>query len=643
MTKLVDTLSIKNETSKENIEKNRDLYWLQRWGEDYFQINDQGHVIIRPEKLQESINLYELVSSLIKRGINPPILFRFDGIIRDRINCIYSAFKTAIDEYEYKNTYQLAYPVKVNQQRHVVETIRKAANDHIMSLEVGSKPELVGVLSIHDTDGALLLCNGYKDEEYIELALLSKKIGRRPIIIIEQFYELKFVLDIAAKLGIEAEIGLRIKPHSKGSGKWASSGGELAKFGLTNDEINLAIKELKNAGKENWLKLLHFHIGSQLTSIIPFKRAVREAARVYIEIAKRCPSMSFFDVGGGLAIDYDGTKTTADCSMNYTIEQYARDVVYTIGTLCNDENLSHPTIISESGRAIVAHHSILVTEVIDVSPTESPLENINLPPTSEEILQEMYDIYTAITPENALEALHDSADLKENAVEKFIQGDISLEERAYAEKTFRHLTAKVLMLGKQMKYIPEEIEKLDNSLLDVYFCNFSIFQSLPDAWAIQQLFPIMPIHRLDKKPNRKATIVDLTCDSDGTIHNFVHPKKISNWIPLHEFDGSPYYLGIFLVGAYQETLGGLHNLFGDTNAVHVDIDEDGNWEIVEEIEGDTIHQILGYVQYQKDDLMANIRRSIEKGLKNNKLTIEESVQLKRKYKQALESYTYIVV
>jgi len=642
MTKLVDTFPLKK-GSKETIEKNKDRYWLQRWGEDYFQINDEGHVIIRPERLQESINLYELVSSLIKRGINPPILFRFDGIIRDRINCIYSAFRTAIEEYEYKNSYQLAYPVKVNQQRHVVETIRKAANNHILSLEVGSKPELVGLLSIHDTEGALLLCNGYKDEEYIELALLSKKIGRRPIIIIEQFYELKFVLDIAERLNIEAEIGLRIKPHSKGSGKWAASGGELAKFGLTNDEINLAIKELKKSGKENWLKLLHFHIGSQLTSIIPFKKAVREAARVYVEIAKRCPSMSFFDVGGGLAVDYDGTKTTADCSMNYTVEQYARDVVYTIGTICNEENLSHPVILSESGRAIVAHHSILVTEVIDVSPTESPLENINTPPTNEEILHEMYEVYSSITSENALEALHDCADLKENAVDKFIQGDISLEERAYAEKTFRHVSAKVLMLGKKMKYIPEEIEKLDNKLLDIYFCNFSLFQSIPDAWSIQQLFPIMPIHRLDSVPNRKATIVDLTCDSDGTIHNFVHPKKISNWIPLHEFDGTPYFLGIFLVGAYQETLGGLHNLFGDTNAVHVDIDEDGNWEIVEEIEGDTIHQILGYVQYQKDDLMANIRRSIEKGLKSNKLTIEESVQIKRKYKQALESYTYIVV
>ena len=642
MTKLAEALSVLK-SSKEIIEKNKDLYWLNRWGEDYFQINNEGHIIIRPEKLQESVNLYELVKSLIKRGINPPILFRFDGIVRDRINCIYSAFKTAIKEYEYKNSYQLAYPVKVNQQRHVVETIRKAANNHILSLEVGSKPELVGILSIHDKEEALLLCNGYKDEEYIELALLSKKIGRRPIIIIEQFYELKFVLNIAKKLDIEAEIGLRIKPHSKGSGKWASSGGELAKFGLTNDEISMAIKELKNAKKEHWLKLLHFHVGSQITSIIPFKKAVREASRIYVEIAKKCPSLSFFDVGGGLAIDYDGTKTTADCSMNYTIEQYARDVVYTIGTICNEENLPHPVIISESGRAIVAHHSILVTEVIDVSTTEIALENINIPPTKEEILQEMYDIYTSITPENALEALHDSADLKENAVEKFIQGDISLEERAYAEKTFRRLSAKVLTMGKQMKYIPEEIEKLDDKLLDIYFCNFSLFQSLPDAWAIQQLFPIMPIHRLDSTPNRKATIVDLTCDSDGTINNFVHPKKSSNWIPLHNFDGTPYFLGIFLIGAYQETLGGLHNLFGDTNAVHVDIDEEGNWEIVEEIEGDTIHQILGYVQYQKDDLMANIRRSIEKALKNNKLTIEESVHLKRKYKQALESYTYIVV
>lgn len=622
--------------------KKDDLYWIQNWGEDFFYINEQGQVVIRPEKNEHSLNLYELVKSFVQRGIEPPILFRFDGIIRHKIEQIYSSFEDAIEQYEYQNTYQLAYPVKVNQQRHLVDIVRNASYKHQLNLEVGSKPELLAVLAIHNAENALLLCNGYKDAEYIELALLSRKIGRRPIIIIEQLYEVDLVLEIAKKLDIKAEIGLRIKPVCKGSGMWSSSGGELAKFGLNTNEITQAIKKITDAGKGNWLKLLHFHIGSQLTSIVPLKKALREAARVYTEIAKRCPFMEYFDVGGGLAVDYNGSKTTTDCSMNYSIEQYARDVVYTIGSICSEENLPHPTIISESGRAVVAHHSILVTEAIHSSSAPDVLDQLPKPPTSNELLQELYDTYHSINETNCMESLHDASDLKQNIFEQFVQGDISLEERAYTEKYFRHLKAKVISLAKKLEIIPDEIKKLEKELLDIYFCNFSLFQSLPDTWAIDQLFPVMPIHRLDTTPTRKAIIVDVTCDSDGTIDQFSHPQNTYNWLPLHELDDNPYYIGIFLVGAYQETLGGLHNLFGDTNAVHVDIDEAGNWEIKHHIEGDTIRDVLGYVQYKSEDLIERMRCSIEKALKNNLLTLEESAKLKTRFKQALETYTYLV-
>ena len=623
--------------------KTDEKYWLNNWGNDYFKINDLGHAVVCPHKNDKTIDLYELVKSLVKRGIEPPILFRFDGIIQDRITHIYSAFQNAIEEYEYKSNYILAYPVKVNQQKHVVDVIRRADKNNNLSIEVGSKPELIAILALHDVNDTLLLCNGYKDKEYIELALLSKKIGKRPIIIIEQLYELKLVLEIAEELNIEAEIGIRIKPISKGSGRWSSSGGELAKFGLNTNEINILIKMLTDKKKSHWLKLLHFHIGSQLSSIIPFKKTLREASRMYIEIKKKCPSMCFFDVGGGLAIDYDGSKTTTDCSMNYTTEQYARDIVHTIKTICDEEKISHPTIISESGRAIVAHHSILITEVIDVSKSLDDSKKLEKPPTNHPMLLDLYEIYISVDKENCMEALHDCADLRDNAVEKFIQGDLSLEERAYAEKTFKYLSAKILMLAKQMDFVPEEIEKLEEKLVDLYFCNFSVFQSLPDSWAIQQIFPVMPIHRLNEDAKRRAMIVDLTCDSDGIIDKFIDPAKKTKWINLHEFNNSPYYLGIFLVGAYQETLGGLHNLFGDTNAVHVDVDEHGCWEIKNLIEGDTIREVLGYMQYMPEDLMEQLRFSIEKSLKNNSLLLEDAAKLKKRFKQALESYTYIVI
>ena len=628
-----------------NISKNNEMYWIHEWGENYFDINEKGHIIVRPDRTKQSFDLYDIVTTLVQRGIEPPILCRFDGIIKNRIQRLCSSFDGAIDEFHYKNHYRPAFPVKVNQQKHVVDVIRNAGKDFLLGLEVGSKPELLAVLSVHNTDGALLLCNGYKDAEYIELALLSRKIGRRSIIIIEQFYELNLVLEIASKLGIEAEIGFRMKPFNKGSGRWSSSGGDLAKFGLNIHEIILGVELLKKAGKDHWLKLLHFHIGSQITAIVSIKKALREATRMYTELAKLCPSMSFFDVGGGLGVDYDGTRTSTDSSMNYSMEEYARDVVSAIGSACDELGLPHPVIISESGRAIVAHHAVLITEVIDVAPILGPVDKLDPPQSNHELLHELMNLYQTVTPKTAHEALHDAYDLRQNVLEQFIQGKISLAERGYAESTFRHLIAKIRLLSKELKYVPSDIEKLDEKLLKMYFCNFSVFQSLPDVWAIQQIFPVMPIHRLDEEPKVPATIVDLTCDSDGKIDRFVHPKESARFIHLHEHepDKPPYYLGVFLVGAYQEILGGLHNLFGDTNAVHIDLDENGNWEFKHEIEGNSMSEVLKYVQYDSADLTERLRLSIEKALKEGLLTNAESAQLKKRFKEALEHYTYLVV
>ncbi|MBF8262790.1 MAG: speA [Parachlamydiales bacterium] len=619
------------------------MFWIHGWGENYFDINEKGHIIVRPDRNGPTFDLYEMVQSLVQRGIDPPILFRFDGIIKDRIQRLCASFDGAIREFNYQNHYRPAFPIKVNQQKHVVDVIRNAGKDFLLGLEVGSKPELVGVLSIHNTDGALLLCNGYKDAEYIELALLSRKIGRRSIIIVEQFYELNLVLEIASKLGIDAEIGFRMKPSSKGSGIWATSGGDMAKFGLNIHEIIMGVEILKKAGKDHWLKLLHFHIGSQITSIVSIKKALREATRMYTELAKLCPSMSFFDTGGGLGVDYDGTRTSSDSSMNYSMEEYARDIVYAVGSACDEAHIPHPVIVSESGRAIVAHSSVLVTEVIDVAPILGPVGEMGPPPGNHELLGEMLNLYQTVTPKTCHEVLNDAYDLRHNILEQFIQGNISLAERGYAESAFRHLLARIRQLSKELKYVPSDIEKLDEKLLKMYFCNFSVFQSLPDSWAIKQLFPVMPIHRLNEEPKVRATIVDLTCDSDGKIDRFVHPKESAKYIHLHELDKTPYYLGIFLVGAYQETLGGLHNLFGDTNAVHIDMDEAGNWVFKHEIEGNSMSEVLRYVQYDSADLIERLRLSIEKALKEGRLTNEESAQLKKRFKEALEHYTYLVV
>ncbi len=626
-----------------NINKSLDHYLVRDWGAGYFDIDPKGNVVVRPDRNGKAIDLYEVVCSLVQRGIDVPVLIRFDGILRDRVKFLCSAFDLAIKDLQYGGSYRPAFPIKVNQQRPVVDIIRSAGKENLLGLEVGSKPELLAVLAIHDTPGACLLCNGYKDREYIELALMARKLGRRSIIIIEQLSEIEHVLEISNRLGIEAELGLRMKPAQKGTGRWEASAGDKAKFGLSPREIVMAINKLKSNGISGWLKLLHYHIGSQITSIAAIKRVLREATRMYTEVAKLCPSLCFFDVGGGLGVDYDGSKTNFESSMNYSVEEYARDVVTAIRDACDEANIPHPDIVSESGRALVAHHSVLITQAIGVAPAAGIVPLLEEPPSEHEILEKLRTLYNEASIKNCLETLHEMISLKDEIVERFIQGDLNLVERGHAERVLWHLVAKLKHISVGLKYLPEDLEKLDDVLRDTYFCNFSLFQSLPDSWAIDQLFPIIPIHRLSEEPTRQAVLCDLTCDSDGKVDRFIDLKDVKGALKLHELNkGQPYYIGMFLVGAYQEILGDLHNLFGDTNAVHVDLDANGDVEIVHVVEGDTVREVLAYVQFESHDLQERLRQSIEKSLRAGTLTPEDSAKIQKRFKEALEGYTYLI-
>ncbi len=619
-----------------------DPYYIKKWSEGYFDVNAQGNVSVKLNKKGAGGDLFELIKTLVQKGIEAPILIRFNGILRNRLQALNGAFESAIKEFSYRNHHLMTFPVKVNPERHVIEVLQQAGRDCAMGLEVGSKPELVAVMALENNENTLLLCNGYKDAEYISLALMASKLGKRTILIIEQTYELKLVLDVAEKLGVEAEIGFRMKLSNKGTGKWKSSGGEHSKFGLFTYEIVSCLKKLDDAGKGQWLKLLHFHIGSQITTIESIKQALNEAVRMYTEIATSHPSLCFFDVGGGLAVDYDGTKSAADSSMDYTIEEYSRNVVAVIGEACLEANLPDPVIITESGRATLAHSSILILEVIDVTSPSSVNEDFDFP-SDHEILLTLKDMYERLNVRNCREMFHDAMEMKESILEEFVHGKLNLQERAHAEKIYRLLMAKIRDYYNQLGDIPEEVDVLNRILLETYFCNFSVFQSLPDSWAISQLFPVMPIHRLNEPAKHQAILADLSCDSDGKIDTFISRKEPSHFLNLHSYHGEPYYLGIFLVGAYQEILGGLHNLFGDTNVVHAELDENDQWMLSRLVEGDTIEEALHYVQYNTEKLMEQLHVLIEQSIKAGRLTLVESAQVKKKFKQALESYTYLIV
>lgn len=627
-----------------NILKSQELYGIQQWGEGYFAINQKGNVVVRPNQNGVEIDLYETIQTLNRRGIEAPVLVRFDGILKHRIEKLASAFESAIQEIGYQGRYRGVFPVKVNQQRHVVDAIKEFGNGSGLGIEVGSKPELVAMLAMYDNPDCLFLCNGYKDSDYIELALLGRKLGKRVIIIIEALVEVELVLNLAERLGIEAELGIRMKPVAKGSGHWEASGGEQAKFGLNTSEIMTMIDTLNQRKKGHWVKLLHHHIGSQITSISAIQKVLRESTRMYTELVRLCPSMCLFDVGGGLAVDYDGSRTNFSASMNYTLEEYARDVVDAIHNACQEANVPSPDIITESGRALTAHHAVFIMQVVDTAHAVEPAIHPEAPPTDHKTLETLFEMYQGVTIKNCHETFNDLQSIREDVIERFIQGDISLEERAYADRLYWQLIAKIKLLSGGLRYVPEDLEKLGDYLRDTYFCSFSVFQSLPDIWAIDQLFPVMPIHRLSEEPTRQAILADMSCDSDGKIDRFVDLKDVKDFIPLHTRENkAPYYLAVFMVGAYQEILGDLHNLFGDTHAVHLDISETGELDILHVVQGDTVREVLSYVQYDTEDLVERWRKSIEKSLKEGTLSDEDSAKLQKRYREALNSYTYFEV
>ncbi len=622
-------------------ERSSQLYQVQGWGSDYFCVTDSGHVMVRPDPRQDlSVDLYELVGDLTGRGLDLPLLIRFSDIVADRIRRINECFRRAIGEYEYGGTYRGVFPVKVNQQRHLVEEVVEAGRPWQFGLEAGSKPELLIALSaMHDT-GGLIICNGYKDLKYIETALVAQQFDKTVIVVLERIEELDLVFKASERLGIAPLLGVRAKLTAKGVGRWADSAGERAKFGLTTAEIVYVLDRLGERKMLDCLQLLHFHIGSQISSIIPIKNAMQEASNIYVEIAKMGAKMGYLDVGGGLAIDYDGSKTDFHASRNYTLHEYAADVVAHIQTACAKANVMPPTIVSESGRAIAAHHSVLVVEVVGVSevrygePTEPDRE-------SNRLLRDLYDTYQGIVPKNVQESWHDANQAKEEAQSLFKYGYLGLRERAQAERLYWHCCEKLQSTLTRMKQIPEELQHLEGTLSAIYYCNFSVFQSAPDVWAIDQLFPVMPIHRLEEEPSINARLADVTCDSDGMIDHFIDVEDEKQTLCLHSYDSNqPYYLGMFLTGAYQEILGDMHNLFGDTNAVHVKLTEDG-YTVQHVVKGDSVSQVLRYVGYNPESMVEAVRHQTERAVAGGKLTNQQVKTLMQHYEESLRGYTYL--
>ena len=628
-----------------SIDAARELYQIGGWGAGFFDISPEGRVVVRPDRSRpdRTLDLYELAHDLEAQGLPLPVLLRFSDILKARIETLHARFASAIEEFQYTGSYTTVYPIKVNQQRHVVEEIVEFGQATGVGLECGSKPELQAVLALTDRTDHLIICNGYKDEEFMRLALMGQRLGHTVIIVIEQVSELDVLEQVAAQMGIDPTIGVSIKLSSEGSGRWAQSGGEKSKFGLTSAQLMQVIDRLKSAGRAHWLQLIHFHLGSQITDIRFIKRGLQEVSRFYVELRRLGLGIRWVDVGGGLGVDYDGSQSTAQASMNYSMTEYANDIVYTLAETCREEELPMPDIISESGRALTAHHALLLLSVIDVESAAEP----TAPTLTEEdhpLLHEMAEDLKTLSRKNVAmrrirEIFHDATFDKERAQQLFNSGVLSLRERAMAE-TFYLATLNVvarLAEGKRDRF-DDIVGDLDAALIDRYFANFSLFQSLPDNWAIDQLFPIMPIHRLDEEPTRRGTIQDVTCDSDGKIDRFIGGRDGRPSLPLHVFrDGDAYILGIFLTGAYQEILGDLHNLFGDTNAVHVRI-ADGGYELTHLVHGDTVTEVLNYVQFRASDLLATFRRKVQsaKGIGR-----EEANRFIAEYVAGLEGYTYL--
>ncbi len=631
------------EAEEWSIEKSEELYRIHGWGDPYFSINAVGHITVSPKGLRGgSLDLCDLVNGLKQRNLELPLLIRFSDILEDRIERLNACFAKAIARYNYPGSYRGVFPVKCNQQRHFVENLVKFGQPYQFGLEAGSKPELLIALASLNTKGALVICNGYKDQEYVETAMLAQKLGQTAIVVMEQVEEVEQVIEASKKLGVKPVLGIRAKLCAKGMGRWGTSAGDRAKFGLTIPEILTAIEKLRKVDLLDSLQLLHFHIGSQISSISVLKDAFREAGHIYTELSRLGANMQYLDVGGGLGVDYDGSKTTFAASKNYNMQNYANDVVAAINDACNQANLSVPTLISESGRAIASHQSVLVFDILGSSDVvEDTVEAIE--DTDHLIIRNLHETYESITPDNLQEPFNDAAQFKEEAISLFGLGYLSLPERAKAERLFWSCCHRIQEHLRAMDFVPEELTNLEQVMASIYYMNLSVFQSAPDSWAIDQLFPIIPIHRLNEEPNQRATLADLTCDSDGKIDRFIgsSSRDVKSLLEVHTLkDNEPYYLGMFLNGAYQEIMGNLHNLFGDTNTVHIRLTPKG-YEIEHVVKGDTMKEVLGYVQYSSDDLIESMRKRTEVAMEQKQITLEESQMLLQHYERCLTGYTYL--
>lgn len=627
---------------KWTIEDSKELYNINGWGTSYFGINEDGNVYVSPCKDNVKIDLHEVMNELALRDVASPVLLRFPDIIDNRIEKTASCFQRAAGEYGYKGENFIIYPIKVNQMQPVVEEVISHGKKFNLGLEAGSKPELHAVIAVQCQSDSLIVCNGYKDQNYIELALLAHKMGKRIFIVVEKLNELEIIARAAKKLNVKPNLGIRIKLASSGSGKWEDSGGDASKFGLTSSELLQALDILDKKGMHDCLRLIHFHIGSQITKIRRIQTALREASQFYIQLHRMGYNVDFVDCGGGLGVDYDGTRSpSSESSVNYSIQEYVNDCIYTFVDAANKNGIRHPNIITESGRSLAAHHSVLVIDVLETASLPEMKESFEPAENAHQLVKDLYEIWDNLNQRTMLEDWHDAEQIREEALELFSHGMVDLKTRAEIESMFWSVCREISVLAKGMKHIPEELRQLDKLLADKYFCNFSIFQSLPDAWAIDQLFPIMPIQRLNERPTRSATLQDVTCDSDGKITNFVTERHVSHILPVHTLRGNePYYLGAFLVGAYQEILGDMHNLFGDTNAVHISVKDD-KYQIDQVFDGETIEDVLDYVQFNPKKLVRQLETWVAKSVKQGKISLDEGKEFLSNYRSGLYGYTYL--
>ncbi len=623
------------------IDDSAELYNINGWGLKYFTINDKGHVTVTPRDGSAGVDLKELMDELQVRDVTSPVLVRFPDILDNRIEKISRCFKQAADEYGYTAQNFIIYPIKVNQMRPVVEEIVSHGKKFNIGLEAGSKPELHAVLAINIDENSLIICNGYKDENYIELALLAQKMGRRIFLVVEKLNELKLIASISKRLKIRPNVGIRIKLASSGSGKWEESGGDVSKFGLNSSELLEALDILEKNKMKDCLRLIHFHIGSQVTKIRRIKNALREASQFYVQLHNMGFDIDFVDIGGGLGVDYDGTRSSSsESSMNYSIQEYVNDSISSLVDACTKNDIPQPNIITESGRSLTAHHSVLIFEVLETTTLPSWDENEEISDSDHELVHDMYQLWDSINQPRLIESWHDALQIREEALDLFGLGMLDLRTRAQVERLFWSVAREVFSIASEIKHAPEELKKISKMLPDKYFCNFSLFQSLPDSWAIDQIFPIMPISRLDEKPDRTATIQDITCDSDGKIDNFISTRNFNYHLPVHTLTKEPYYIGVFLVGAYQEILGDMHNLFGDTNAVHVSVYKD-RYEIDQVIDGETVAEVLDYVQFNPKKMVRSVETWVTSSMKAGIITPEEGREFLSNYRSGLYGYTYL--